>query len=127
MSGLFYVPTTVFMKMSVGLSLLRYTSDRTHRWTIYIVSTSFTLVGISYFFFLMFQCKPVSYWWDIMHSTHGRCLPVGVILGVNYAVTSANAAADLVYAVIPILIVRNSLMDVYTRVVTVCLLGLGSV
>lgn len=55
-SELLYVASTTMLKVSLGLLLLRVLVKRWMQWTIWVVMAVSVIYGISYFFFLLFQC-----------------------------------------------------------------------
>ncbi|KAG9593766.1 hypothetical protein KCU77_g6690, partial [Aureobasidium melanogenum] len=60
-----YTLATATLKISIGLFLLRIAVDRTHIWIIRWIMIFNVLFGVPYCLLVTFQCKPVSFWWDL--------------------------------------------------------------
>jgi hypothetical protein len=61
---IFYTLTTAFIRLSIAIFLVRITFRRLNRVIIYITMTAITAFSIFYFFLILFQCSPVSYFWN---------------------------------------------------------------
>lgn len=107
--------------------LLRYVLDDFKKKLIYIITGTANLCSIMVFFFVIFQCLPVSFYWTkVLPGTEGRCVEwYGFfILGASYSF--ANLSFYVMTAIIPWFIVRKMQLDLQTRVMLALVLGLGS-
>jgi len=95
-------------------------------WIIRIFIAGSILFGTFYFFLIIFQCSPVSYWWDLNPEHHGTCISPVAFEVCGYLVSVLNSAADLTFAILPGIIVWNTTMNLRTRIVVCCLLGFAS-
>ncbi|KAH0437078.1 hypothetical protein KCU90_g3956, partial [Aureobasidium melanogenum] len=75
-----YTLATATLKISIGLFLLRIAVDRTHIWIIRWIMIFNVLFGVPYCLLVTFQCKPVSFWWDLDPNHHGKCISPKVIV-----------------------------------------------
>ncbi|KAF2840076.1 hypothetical protein M501DRAFT_674692 [Patellaria atrata CBS 101060] len=121
----FYILSTCFVKLSLGLFLLRFAIHRLYIWILRVTVIGTTLVSTTSFFFLLFQCNPASDFWNIGPSAH-TCLPARVVLGWVYAASAVNALADWTFGVLPILIVKDLNMDSRNKAVVAGILALGA-
>ncbi|PBP15818.1 integral membrane protein [Diplocarpon rosae] len=120
-----YVVTSCAIKMSVVVFLLRIVVEDPHRailrWTIAVVILS----TIGYFFFLVFQCSPVDYFWLQFSTKKGSCFPPELVGNVTYAHSAVNAVADMVLAFLPVIIVSRLQMNPRTKLTVSIILSMG--
>ncbi|PNS14421.1 hypothetical protein CAC42_3707 [Sphaceloma murrayae] len=125
--ALSYSLTTVFVKVAIGLFLLRFTTNRIQTGMIWAINISCVVVGLGYFIFLSLTCYPFAFYWDLDPNATGYCFTPKVWLDVGYAMAACNVVADSVFAIIPMVIVWNTTMKRKTKVGVCILLGMGSV
>jgi hypothetical protein len=63
-SRLFYALTTVFVRLSIAVFLIRICLKRAYKIIIYMAMVMVTAFSIFYFFLVLFQCSPVSFFWN---------------------------------------------------------------
>lgn len=85
-----------------------------------------TVIGVVYCMIVLFQCRPVSFWWDLDETHTGKCLSPLLMVDATYVVSALNALADWTFAILPIFIVRDLHMKGSTKAVVVTILGLGA-
>jgi uncharacterized membrane protein YcgQ (UPF0703/DUF1980 family) len=122
-----YVLTTCTLKMSIGFFLLRIANKRSHRWTLYITMSFVILLTIAYFLFLILQCSPVDYYWNVFAGEVGSCLPAATVGALTYTHSGVNAAADIILSLLPVLIVSQLQMNPRTKITVCIILALGIV
>ncbi|EOD42838.1 integral membrane protein [Neofusicoccum parvum] len=99
-----------------------------HIWTIRALMAITTVYSIAYFFILLNQCTPISYFWtNFTGKTTGTCLSTPVVLITTYVHNSISAAADWMLNSLPLFIIIPSAMNWRTKVTALSLLGLGAV
>ena len=113
--------------MSVGLFLLRISVEKFQVWIIRIIIAGSVLFGIIYDFLIIFQCRPLSFWWDLNPDHTGTCLPHQTFAICGFVISALNSAADLVFAALPMFMVWKTSMNWRTRMLVCLLLGLASV
>jgi hypothetical protein len=84
-----------------------------------------SLTSLSFFCFLTFQCKPVSYFWKSFSGMQGKCLGLEVTGRVIYVHSGINALADIILTVLPIIIISQLQMNIRTKVSVSAILSLG--
>lgn len=112
---------TCLVKLSISLFLLRFTVERKHTWTLYVVLATLFSYSVFLLFFALFQCRPVSAFWN--HS--GNCNTIGTVK-VTYAHSAIISASDWTLIVLPIFIVYHLNLGFLTKLYVGILLALGS-
>ncbi|KAF2757765.1 hypothetical protein EJ05DRAFT_511533 [Pseudovirgaria hyperparasitica] len=100
----FYILTSVFLKISIGIFLLRIAASKIHVWIVRLVMASTSLFGAMYVFLIIFQCKPISQFWNVNPGGPG-CLNTNVIIACTYTAGALNATADWTFGILPFFIV----------------------
>lgn len=124
--GLTYEPATILLKLSIGSFLLRFTTNRVQAFIVWAVSILCIVFGVVYWFLLLLQCKPISYWWTLDLGTSGTCISSELFLVYGWVAGSLNATADLIYATLPICIVWTSSWRLRAKITVSFILGIGS-
>jgi hypothetical protein len=124
---IFYTFSTTLLKIAVGLFLLRITIRPLHIWIIRIFMCIGTVVGIAFSCVVIFQCRPISFWWDLNPNHHGTCIPPALILSFTYAVSGLNSCADWTFGLLPIFIVKGLQMKTRVKVMVVGIIALAAV
>ncbi|KAL1836355.1 hypothetical protein VTJ49DRAFT_5247 [Mycothermus thermophilus] len=121
-----YALTMLCAKMSIAFFFSRITVRRVHRYVL-IVTTLFTLIScFAFFFACIFQCWPVSYFWD-KHTQSGKCIPNRIIIALALLFSVINLLTDITFALMPAWIVSRLNMKLKTKLALVALMGLGCV
>ncbi|KAJ5316448.1 hypothetical protein N7476_006755 [Penicillium atrosanguineum] len=123
---IFYVITCVVAKISVCITLLRITIDRIHAWIIFGAMSLSVVVGLIFFFFTIFQCQPVNYFWN-RESETGTCIDKNLLIGIAYLYSVGAALTDLTIGVLPVALIWNLRMNQRTKVAIVGILGIGCI
>ncbi|KAF4548353.1 Hypothetical protein D9617_29g007300 [Elsinoe fawcettii] len=123
----FYAPATTLLKVSVGLFLLRIAVSKIQIWIIRIFIAGSLIFGAFYTFLIIFQCSPVSFWWDLNPASTGKCINPSVFAVCAYIISALNTAADLTFAILPMFIVWKTSMTKRTRIMVCMLLGIASI
>ncbi|KAI5868030.1 hypothetical protein GGS23DRAFT_543727 [Durotheca rogersii] len=125
---LVYVATSLLLKFTVALFLLRICSRRWQRVVIYTVLGVCFVFHVFYIFIVAFQCQPLAYFW-MRHTglMEGRCVDAELIEGSTYAATAINAVADWVLGLLPIALVWHLELSRRSKVLVAFILALGSV
>ncbi len=77
-----YILLSTFVKISIGLLLLRVATEKLYIWIIRVSLVVFTAWAMGIFFFDVFQCSPVEKQWDITLTT-GHCAAPGAIVSAE--------------------------------------------
>ncbi|OJJ32503.1 hypothetical protein ASPWEDRAFT_116810 [Aspergillus wentii DTO 134E9] len=122
----FYLFTCVMAKFSIIISLLRITIDRIHRYILYAAMGLTLLVGLLFFFFTVFQCQPVDFFWNRM-SEKGTCINTDTLLDIAYIYSVGAAITDFTIGLLPIFVIWNLRMNPRAKVAIAGILGLGCI
>ncbi len=122
-----YVLTTCVLKLSIAVFLLRIATRKAHRAILYTLITTVILLTIAYFFFLVFQCSPVNFFWLQFSGEVGSCLPAKVVGDMTYAHSAINASCDVILALLPIVIVSQLDINIRTKISLCAIMSLGIV
>ncbi|PSN62142.1 hypothetical protein BS50DRAFT_138288 [Corynespora cassiicola Philippines] len=120
-----YCSTMIFAKISIGLFLLRVTVSKIHRLIIFIVMGLTVLTGIVFFFVSLFQCTPISYFWD--KNQDGFCVNVDVIIALTFLYSAVSAICDFTFGIQPIFLVWNLNMSRNSKAMLVPILSMACV
>ncbi|KAK1986002.1 hypothetical protein LZ30DRAFT_326824 [Colletotrichum cereale] len=123
---LLYISTAILLKVCVGILLLRIAIVPTHIWI--LRSTLFVTVtfGTGYLFLVVFQCRPVSKFWDESPRSPGHCFKNSIVLGASFTAATINCIADCTFGVLPLFIVWSLHMRRKTKALVSILLSFAS-
>ncbi|KAH0290479.1 integral membrane protein, partial [Aureobasidium sp. EXF-3399] len=124
---LFYTLATSMLKIAIGLFFLRIANNRVHIFIIKSIMYISAVLGVTYFSIVLFQCHPISFWWDLSPDHHGRCLSASVMADTSYVVSALNSVADWVFGILPIFIVKDLQMHRHQKAVVAVILGFAAV
>ncbi|KAJ5781315.1 hypothetical protein N7457_006475 [Penicillium paradoxum] len=125
---LFYVLTCVVAKISIIIALLRITVDRIHGYILYAAMTLATAIGLVFFFFTLFECTPINYFWNHTKPTaKGKCVDPDVLIGIAYLYSVGAAVTDLTIGLLPVALIWNLRMNRRTKGAIVGILGIGCI
>ncbi|OBT98391.1 hypothetical protein VE01_03129 [Pseudogymnoascus verrucosus] len=103
---LIYIIDSGFIKISVGLLLLRLAVVPIHRYilhaSIYILALWTTVT----FLIVAFQCRPLSLAWNPASGT-GTCMAAISITRLGYAFSALDIGSDFLYAFLPVAMLWN--------------------
>merc|ERR1712093_35504 len=122
-----YTIATCLIKCSVCYTFLRLSTSpkikRALHWILIIVSCSSLIMFIGSFVY----CVPYPAIWTHWHhpNTPGYCLPGAVVLTVGYAFACTTIFADFACAIIPGIILWQTVMSTRNMVMAWFILGLG--
>jgi hypothetical protein len=122
----FYTISTSLLKIAVGFFLLRITIVKLHIWIIRAIMIISAFVGTAYTLLVLFQCKPVSFWWDLNPEGEGQCLSASLVVIFTYIVSGLNSFADWTFGLLPIFIVKDLQMKKRAKVIVSSVIGLAA-
>ncbi|KAL5324807.1 hypothetical protein ACEPPN_005925 [Leptodophora sp. 'Broadleaf-Isolate-01'] len=83
------------------------------------------ITSVMYFVFMVFQCKPISYFWHRFSNGEGFCFPVKLITDLTIVFSVFVATADLIFGILPIFVIWDLKINRRTKVIVGGLLTLG--
>lgn len=119
-----YAVTTSLAKVSIAFFFRRVIVNRVHK---YILAAAVTVTLISclvFFFACVFQCWPVSFFWN-KYSQTGTCVPDNVVIALAILFSAINIVTDFTFALLPAWIVHGLHMKRKAKIGLAILMGLG--
>jgi len=122
---LFYALTTLFIRLSIAVFLIRICIKRVLKIIIYVSMTMITGFSIFYFFLVLFQCSPVDYFWNQYKGEQGECMNPAAVPDASIAHSAVSFTADWVLGLLPIALIWNLQMNRRTKISLGCILATG--
>ncbi|PVH71601.1 hypothetical protein DL98DRAFT_398008, partial [Cadophora sp. DSE1049] len=126
---LFYIIDAITVKLSIGILLLRITQQRRYSYAIFACMFILVLTNIAMFGIMLFQCKPISYYWDQfflkVHTVQGTCIDRQIVLNIGYLFAATGIVVDWVFALMPIPMLWGINMRPQVKLSVIVILGLG--
>ncbi|KAG9651417.1 integral membrane protein, partial [Aureobasidium melanogenum] len=123
----FYTASASFLKVAVGLFLERITQNKVHILIIRVMMAATMLIGTIYLFVALFQCTPISFYWDFSPNAKGHCISPMVLVVISYVASVLNGGADFFFGILPIFIVKDLNMKRNTKIVVAGILGFAAI
>jgi hypothetical protein len=121
-----YTVTTVLLRLSISLFLLKICVNRSHKWIIWATMAGVAIFSTFYFLLAIFQCQPVSYFWNqVKGLKDGHCIAHEIFPNATYAHSAVSATADFILGLLPILIIWNLKMNLQSKISVGVVLSLG--
>ncbi|KAH1356220.1 hypothetical protein KXW28_007957 [Aspergillus fumigatus] len=123
---LFYVVTSVLVRLSITVTLVRLTVDNVHRGILGAATILSVVAGTIFFFFTIFQCTPVDYYWNRL-TKEGHCMDIDLLVGIVYMYSAAAAVCDFTIGPLPAFMIGRLKMDRHTKMAVIGVLSIGCV
>ncbi|CRK42475.1 hypothetical protein BN1708_008761 [Verticillium longisporum] len=107
-----YAPTTLAIRASVCVLLLRLASNKIHRWIIWIN---------------LAVCSPVHFFWRQLYGIQGTCIDRNIVPYATIAHSVISALSDWCLGLLPIALLWNVDINRRTKVIIAILLSMGMV
>lgn len=123
-----YVLDMMFIKLSIGIFLLRLATQKRYRYIIWGSLVVIAIWSLALFFWNIFQCNPVEAQWDytiLERDPSAHCASGEEIVNAAYALSVMTILSDWLYALIPIPIVWNVKMTTQAKITVVLILSMG--
>ncbi|KIM98343.1 hypothetical protein OIDMADRAFT_181770 [Oidiodendron maius Zn] len=124
LSKLFYILTTVFVRLSIAVFLIRICLERIYRIIIKITMTIVVVFSIFFFFFVLFQCSPVDTLWNQFKGEQGHCMYLP-LRDTTIAHSVVSFTADWVLGLLPIALCWSLQINQRTKISLIAILALG--
>ncbi|KAI7785787.1 integral membrane protein [Diaporthe eres] len=98
-----------------------------HLYILRILMLGTVLFGSTYFFMVMFQCRPVSVFWNENPRTPGKCWNDRVVLIMTYTAAAINCLADWAFGILPIFIVWSLNLPLKSKILAMLILGFAAI
>ncbi|KIW08155.1 uncharacterized protein PV09_01088 [Verruconis gallopava] len=124
----FYVVTMCALKVSVSIFFLRVMIKPWQRKIVYASLLLATLINIAYFFLIVFQCGvPRGGMSFLIKQLAKKCLTPAQFLGVSYTHGAISSVTDIVFALLPFTVLRESKLRTRERATVVAILALAAI
>ncbi|PYH65774.1 cation-transporting ATPase 4 [Aspergillus vadensis CBS 113365] len=120
-----YIWASGIAKVSIALALLRLSVHTYQRITLWIVMGASVCVSLVFWFFMLFQCHPVSNFWE--RTGAGNCMSTDTLIKVAYVYSGICAVCDFALGLLPINLVRQLQTTLKTKIALGATLSLGCV
>ncbi|EUC28518.1 hypothetical protein COCCADRAFT_30238 [Bipolaris zeicola 26-R-13] len=128
LSEVFYLLTTTFLKVSLGLFFLRVLTKKWQKHVFHTVLTIGVVYGFFYFFIVLFQCgDPRHIGDDFIQKSSDKCLPPALRMSAGYIYGIINVLADWTFVLIPISVLMDSDLDRRSKMSVGMVMALGAV
>ncbi|PWY66526.1 hypothetical protein BO94DRAFT_613772 [Aspergillus sclerotioniger CBS 115572] len=125
-----YCVSSIFCKCSICIFLARITVKRPHLVFLYIIMTLTVLMGLVLMFGLLFQCRPVTYFWTRVAfdpTIQGTCVITEVVEALTYAYSAVAAVCDLAVGIVPFFIIWGLNMPFRRKVAAVAICSISCI
>lgn len=123
---LLYAYTTILLRCSVAVLLLRICLKRSHKMVIYATMSTVLLFTTLYSFLVIFQCHPVSFYWLRFEAgTQGTCIDPSILPVASFAHSGISAAADWILGLLPVWLLWDVQINLRTKVYVGVVFGFG--
>ena len=96
------------MKGSIAITMMRWTNNRTLILMFWGSIAMDVLISSIFTFYVIFQCQPVSYAWQMLDPTKkGKCLPFTGQLYMGLALCFVTFSLDVLLMVSPFLMMKG--------------------
>lgn len=122
-----YVLDMMFIKISIGVFLLRIATQKRYRYTIWASLVIVAIWSLILFLWNLLQCDPIAAQWDyrLLDNPENQCVSPQAIVDAAYALSVMTILSDWLYALLPIPMVWNVKMTTQAKATVVVILGLG--
>jgi len=126
LSEIFYILTTTFLKISLGLFFLRLLTKPWQVRLFQIILATSAVYGLFYFFATVFVCGSPTRIQDAFLNPK-TCSPTWFILSTGYIYGVINVIADWTFTLIPIIILLDSDMDRQSKISVSIVMGFAAI
>ncbi|KAH0353024.1 hypothetical protein KCU81_g1554, partial [Aureobasidium melanogenum] len=120
-----YIATTIIFKISLAIFFLRIVVLKWQRLLIYISTAIYAVYGIAFIFLVTFRCGMPK---DLLiNAARGKCISEDVIMPMLYISGVLNSGVDVIFALLPAIVLWNSLMPRRAKISACVLLSMGCV
>ncbi|KAH6980945.1 hypothetical protein BKA56DRAFT_550770 [Ilyonectria sp. MPI-CAGE-AT-0026] len=122
---IWYIITMIMSKLSIGYFLIRITVKKIHKFIVYGAMMASVIMGTAFLFVTLFQCRPISFFWN--KDLLGTCVDIDVIIALTYLYSTVSLVSDLTYAILPMFLIWNLNMDLKSKIALVPIMTMACV
>lgn len=120
-----YSPITICIRVSICLFLLRIATQKLHRWILLINIGAITIISLAFFFVMIFQCDPPSFFWRRVLGEEGKCMSIEIVPDATIAHSVISAVSDWVVGLLPVAILWKVKINLRTKITIAFMLSMG--
>lgn len=117
-----YLVTAALVKTSIGVAVIRIALQRRYLYTIYAMVIIAVLTCVTAVIWEFAACRPLASRWD---SEVGSCVIPGYV-PISFAVGGLTVITDAAYSIVPVFILRRSMMPPRIKYGLMVVLACGS-
>jgi len=114
----------MFIKLSIGLFLLRIAVGQVYIWILRISMVVITIWTTAIFFYDLFSCLPVQAQWDV-NIENQHCVSGSAFVSAAYSFSVMAILSDWLYALMPISMIWSVQMSLEKKISIGIILSLG--
>ena len=122
-----YSPITICIRVSICVFLLRIAAQKVHRWILIGNIAVISIISVAYFFVMVLQCNPPSFFWEQVLGAKGTCIDPNIVPDATIAHSVISAVSDWIVGFLPIAILWNVKINMRTKVTIAFMLSMGIV
>jgi hypothetical protein len=123
----FYITTIIFLKLSLGIFFLRLVQLPVQKRIIYVAMLANSVFGVAMLLFAIFQCGTNSNGFEFLMKRLGnKCASDATALGMTYTHAVITTTTDWTFLLLPIFILKDSLMEREEKRTLICILAFAS-
>ena len=112
------------IKASVVFTLVRITTNKWYRWSLYAMQFLATIMALIGILASLLYCRPTPAYWNPLLGTCGNFM---VVVNIGYAWTAVGIITDWTCAILPYFIIRKLQMSRRSKNTVMVILGLAAV
>jgi len=120
------VLSNMALKASIALMLLRLSVRPTHKKILWVTFVVTEIYSAFFFFLFVFQCIPSEYFWTRYTDGEGTCLDTSIVVAATYGYSAITCAGDLVFSILPVLMVWSLQMGRKEKAAVIAILAMGA-
>jgi len=93
------------IKASIAMLLLRILVDATHRIILWATLVITEIYSAFFFLLFIFQCWPITHFWEGSAGQSGHCIDSTVTVGATYGYSAIICIGDWVFSLLPCIVV----------------------
>lgn len=114
----------MFIKLSIGVFLLRIAVLKRYIWILRISMGIIFIWSTVIIFYQFFQCQPVAFQWDFTIAG-GKCASGDSFVAAAYSISVMTIVSDWLYSIMPIFMIWNVKMSTQKKMTVAFVLSLG--
>lgn len=120
---IFYVSSSLFIKTSICVQLLRIASNKLCKLFLWCLIALTVLITLTAMIVGLVRCQPLAASWD---PSLGTCMDQGILVILTYVVSGMNILIDWSVAIVPVIILWDVQMHRTLKIMANLVMGIGA-